>query len=194
MNWYSVTLMPIFRLKCFQKHLVGYCLAVKWESLWPGSHIEQSSLNQAPPTGRSNLDLSSRSVIDSCPATAQLQLGSDWLFFWNLANAIWSTGGGRETWYFSTDYLSHVLLSGYSGCFIKITFFIIFAQSNQLQLYRKNMKNWQLTYKMGNSRPNSKHWSRGPSAPPVWLIAAHVFAIWGLPSKHNRVSLCPAVM
>lgn len=27
-------------------------------------------------------------------------------------------------------------------------------------------------FKMGNSSPNSKHWSRGPSGPTVWLIAA----------------------
>ena len=33
MNQYSVTVMPISRLKCFQNHLVVYCLAVKWESL-----------------------------------------------------------------------------------------------------------------------------------------------------------------
>ena len=33
MNQYSVTVMPISRLKCFQKHLVVYCLAVKYESL-----------------------------------------------------------------------------------------------------------------------------------------------------------------
>ena len=42
MNEYSVTVMPISRIKCFQKHLVVYCLAVKWESLWPGSHVEIS--------------------------------------------------------------------------------------------------------------------------------------------------------
>ena len=32
MNQYSVTVMPISHLKCFQKHLVVYCLAVKLES------------------------------------------------------------------------------------------------------------------------------------------------------------------
>ena len=34
--------MTISRLECFQKHLVVYCLAVKWESLWPGRHVENS--------------------------------------------------------------------------------------------------------------------------------------------------------
>ena len=42
MNQYSVTVMPISLLKCLQKHLVVYCLAVKLESLWPGSHVEIS--------------------------------------------------------------------------------------------------------------------------------------------------------
>ena len=42
MNQYSVTVMPISLLKCFQNHLVVYCLAVKWERLWPGSHVEIS--------------------------------------------------------------------------------------------------------------------------------------------------------
>ena len=32
--------MPISRLKCFQNHLVVYCLAVKWESLWRGRHCK----------------------------------------------------------------------------------------------------------------------------------------------------------
>ena len=40
MNQYSVTVMPISRLKCFQNHLVVYCLAVKWESLWPSRHCK----------------------------------------------------------------------------------------------------------------------------------------------------------
>ena len=40
MNQYSVTLMPISPLKCFQNHLGVYCLAVKWESLWRGRHCE----------------------------------------------------------------------------------------------------------------------------------------------------------
>ena len=42
MNQYSVTVMPISHLKCFQKHLIVYCLAVKWESLSPGRHVEIS--------------------------------------------------------------------------------------------------------------------------------------------------------
>ena len=40
MNQYSVTVMLISRLKCFQNHLVVYGLAVKWESLWRGRHCE----------------------------------------------------------------------------------------------------------------------------------------------------------
>ena len=32
--------MPISHLKCFQNHLVVYCLAVKWESLWHGRHCK----------------------------------------------------------------------------------------------------------------------------------------------------------
>ena len=53
MNQYSVTVMPISLLKCFQKHLVVYCLAVKWESLWPGSHVEISwgNTKHRPPAG-----------------------------------------------------------------------------------------------------------------------------------------------
>ena len=45
--------MPISLLKCFQKHLVVYCLAVKWESLWPGSHVEISwgNTKHRPPAG-----------------------------------------------------------------------------------------------------------------------------------------------
>ena len=52
-NQYSVTVMPISHLKCFQKHLVVYCLAVKWESLWPGSHVEISwgNTKHRPPAG-----------------------------------------------------------------------------------------------------------------------------------------------
>ena len=48
MNQYYVTVMPISLLKCFQKHLVVYCLAVKWESLWPGSPVEISWGNTKP--------------------------------------------------------------------------------------------------------------------------------------------------
>ena len=40
MNQYSVTVMPISHLKCSQNHLVVYCLAVKWESLWRGRHCK----------------------------------------------------------------------------------------------------------------------------------------------------------
>ena len=53
MNQYSVTVMPISHLKCFQKHLVVYRLAVKWERLWPGSHVEVSwgNTKHRPPAG-----------------------------------------------------------------------------------------------------------------------------------------------
>ena len=53
MNQYSVTVMPISLLKCSQKHLVVYCLAVKWKSLWPGSHVEicWGNTKHCPPAG-----------------------------------------------------------------------------------------------------------------------------------------------
>ena len=50
MNQYYVTVMPISRLKCFQNHLVVYCLAVKWESLWPGIHVEILKLLEGTPS------------------------------------------------------------------------------------------------------------------------------------------------
>ena len=33
----SVTTLPVSHLKCFQKHISVFCLAVIWESLWPTS-------------------------------------------------------------------------------------------------------------------------------------------------------------
>ena len=36
----SATAFPISHVKCFQKHVLVYCLAVIWESLWRGHHAE----------------------------------------------------------------------------------------------------------------------------------------------------------
>ncbi len=61
----SDTAWPIFRFKCFQKHILMDCLPKKWGSLWPGSHVKKrfqptlstaqiavhlSNFNTAPPT------------------------------------------------------------------------------------------------------------------------------------------------
>lgn len=44
MNQDYVTAFPIYFLKCFQKHISVYCLAVIWQTLWPS---EQKGVPQA---------------------------------------------------------------------------------------------------------------------------------------------------
>ena len=40
MNQDSITALSISRLKCFQKHILVYCLVVIWERFWPGCNLK----------------------------------------------------------------------------------------------------------------------------------------------------------
>ena len=115
MNQYSVTVMPISRLKCFQKHLVMYCLAVKWESLWPGSHVEISwgNTKHRPPAGAQPIGTLSRNSLSlKWPVIGQ-SLPSRARFFkaWKQSHEEVQKSS------FLSEHLNYNMLKGYYGIF-----------------------------------------------------------------------------
>ena len=127
MNQYSVTVMSISLLKCFQKHLVVYCLAVKGKSLWPGSHVEISWRNtkHRPPAGTKVLILQLNSTLTlrvhkwltaaSVEPIGTLSLWNDlWLAFFKA----WKQSHEKvQKSSFLSEHLNYNMLKGYHRIF-----------------------------------------------------------------------------
>ena len=114
MNQYSVTVMPFSRLKCFQNHLVVYCLAVKWESLWRSRHCKicwrkpsSGHMTGAQPIGTLSLSL-------KWPVIDQNLQSLDFSKAWKQSHE------EEQKSSFLSDHLNYNMMKDYYGIFAKL--------------------------------------------------------------------------